>query len=432
MGQLTQLAFLIANLLGGVIGDAAVAPAVSNTNLLLHSTDCTNAAWTTNNCNVALDVSGIVAPDGSTPFVLTGTGANPSISQAIVISAGFDGVFSFYILQNPDPVLNPTQADLASISIALSGGAGAGGGIVFNTTTGKFTAAQPNNFTMKSDAVIVNGLTWFRISWARVNTNNTLATVTIGADQTSLNKFSVVACAQFEAGTVPGPYIPTTNTAVTRSAGKIPRTELKVAIQSFTATGANTYNKPAGHVASIAIAIGGGGGSGGAAAGDGSPGASGANACISVLQSATIAATEVVTVGTGGTAGTTVTAGGNGVDSSFGAHVVAKGGIGGPRSITAGHIGAIATTVGAVGQIILSGSDGDNSMWNSTQFSGGNGGNSPMGGGGKGRGADTTQGVAEAGNNFGGGAGGSMGIAAAQAGAAGAQGAVFVIDFCQI
>lgn len=104
------------------------------------------------------------------------------------------------------------------------------------------------------------------------------------------------------------------------------------AVQVFTASG--TWTKPAWLARARIVCIGGGGGGAGAqattattcSAGHGGGGAAHAE---STIAAGSLGATETVTIGAGGTAGGGGTGGGNGGDTSFGTHVIAKGGSGG-------------------------------------------------------------------------------------------------------
>lgn len=111
-----------------------------------------------------------------------------------------------------------------------------------------------------------------------------------------------------------------------------------IAVQQFTANG--TYTPTTGMVACLVISTGGGGGSGGAACqnfvtgSEASGGAGGGGAtCIELFTAAQIGASQAVTIGAGGTAGAnTGTDGGSGGDTTLGALHTAGGGLGGAGS----------------------------------------------------------------------------------------------------
>lgn len=127
-----------------------------------------------------------------------------------------------------------------------------------------------------------------------------------------------------------------------------------VALQAFTAAGANTYTPTAGMKYCLVISTGGGGGGGGAdtdgAAGTvglGSGGAAGGT-CIEVFTAATIGASQTVTIGAAGTAGANTGGdGGAGGDTTFGALHTATGGSGGTGSATSAN--TFQTRTGGIG-----------------------------------------------------------------------------------
>lgn len=113
-----------------------------------------------------------------------------------------------------------------------------------------------------------------------------------------------------------------------------------------------------------AVAAGGGGGGtatlGGSqvAAGGGGGGGGAAEALVDV---ATLGANETVTVGAGGTSGAGA-AGGNGGNSSFGAHAVATGGTGGGLGAAGSTFAATAVAdggAGTTGDVLYQGGDGE-------------------------------------------------------------------------
>lgn len=114
-----------------------------------------------------------------------------------------------------------------------------------------------------------------------------------------------------------------------------------IAVQTFTATGANTYTPDALMKYCLVISTGAGGGGGGADT-DGGAGITAAGAgggaggtCIELFTIATIFPSQTVTIGTGGTAGANTGGnGGAGGDTTFGALHTANGGSGGTGSGT--------------------------------------------------------------------------------------------------
>jgi hypothetical protein len=202
-------------------------------------------------------------------------------------------------------------------------------------------------------------------------------------------------------------------------------------VDVFTASG--TWNKPSGLVAARITVVGGGGAGGGAGAtiaGQYSAGEGGGagGIAVSVIDAASLGASETVTVGAGGT-GASGAAGAAGGTSSFGTHVIASGGGGG--SLTAAGtsnaigIGPLGGT-GSTGQILGAGAPGGQSM-TLTGVSiarGGQGGSGPFGGGG--RGSSGASGSAAVGRGSGGGGGGNSPSQVARTGGAGAGGLVFI------
>lgn len=154
-------------------------------------------------------------------------------------------------------------------------------------------------------------------------------------------------------------------------------------------TGSGTWTRPAG-IVSVRVQVVGGGGDGGNGGASNAAGGGGGGG-YSEQFIAAAASSETITVGSAG--GT----------SSFGSNATATGGATGATS-GAGALGGTGG-VGSGGDVNVEGSDGGSiGVFNqTTEMSGGNGGNSVLGGGGAGS-AGITNGLA--GNNFGGGGGG--------------------------
>lgn len=206
----------------------------------------------------------------------------------------------------------------------------------------------------------------------------------------------------------------------------------ETAVQVFTANG--TYTKPADLLFALVISVGGGGGSGGAGAdgdnGSRSGGGGGGATSTRVLNASTIGATETVTIGAAGAAGTSgVTGGngGNGGDTSLGTLVVAKGGSGSTGTSSGVNGGGAAGGVAAsgTGDVKIAGQNGADAISSIS----GEGGDSAKGHGFGGRGR-ASFGVGRAGNLHGGGASGSNSTTfTPEAGAAGAAGILYVIEY---
>jgi hypothetical protein len=214
-------------------------------------------------------------------------------------------------------------------------------------------------------------------------------------------------------------------------------------VQTFTSSG--TYTPTANTKYVIIECVGGGGGSGGCTAGTATTvcaasGGAGGGYARKFASAATIGVSQVVTIGAGGIAGSTTmaTLGGTGGTTSVGAICVAIGGPGGynPGSFTFVAVnGFTGSVVGAVGDFVVAGQSGGNSVGNGVgastqQCCGGMGGNSMYGSGGQSvSGAGISNG--QVGVLYGGGASGAIaGLnQAAIVGAVGAPGIVIITEF---
>lgn len=200
--------------------------------------------------------------------------------------------------------------------------------------------------------------------------------------------------------------------------------------QKFSSTG--TWTKPAGLRYVIVEVVGGGGGGGGAESAanntNGSGGGGGGYSRKLILEAA-LGGTETVTIGDGGTAGAdTGGDGGNGGDTTFGAHCTGGGGKGGygddGDTRLPGFYGE-----GSGGDLNLYGDFGG--IWlpntGANCLSGGNGGNSMFGIGGLGQNAGLSS---TAGRLHGGGGAGALSISTAQAiGGTGTPGYCIVTEY---
>lgn len=186
-------------------------------------------------------------------------------------------------------------------------------------------------------------------------------------------------------------------------------------IDIFSATGTDTWEKPQG-ARSIRVQVQAGGGAGGGvvatAAGEVCAGGGGAGGGYgeSTLLANSVDDSVTVTVGTGGTGGTGT--GGNGTSSSFGSYVSATGGPGGGSTGTgasnAGISGATAASETIVADIAINGQGGGAGMRQPSGVTmGGMGGNSYLGGGGRGCSAAGAQVAGVAGMGYGSGGGGA-------------------------
>jgi len=144
----------------------------------------------------------------------------------------------------------------------------------------------------------------------------------------------------------------------------------------------HTWTKPAGLKYVVVEAVGGGAGGSGADLDDANQVAtsgSSAGYCKKIITAASLGATETVTIGAAGTAGnsaSTPTAGGNGGDTTFGAHLTAGGGT--AQAAEAAVPGAGGTATG--GDINLTGERAD--IGQNTSGTKSRGGSTPFGNGG--------------------------------------------------
>jgi hypothetical protein len=133
-------------------------------------------------------------------------------------------------------------------------------------------------------------------------------------------------------------------------------------VQIFTATGANTWTKPASakHVYVYLVGAGGGGGGGrrGAAASTRTGGAGGGGGAFTTaaFPASILGATETVSVGAAGSAGTAASVdstnggtGGTGGSTTFGAWRSARGGVGGGGASTSNFAGGVGEQDGGAG-----------------------------------------------------------------------------------
>mgnify|MGYP001589311372 CR=1 FL=1 len=223
----------------------------------------------------------------------------------------------------------------------------------------------------------------------------------------------------FSAGTT------TISGSLTLTGGNSTSNIASTSIRAFTAstTPTTTWTKP-GNIKFVIIEVVGGGGGGGGVGNSGNYGAGGGGGggyCKKVIPAAALGSTESVAVGGAGAAGAANSNdGGAGGTSFFGSHCTAGGGAGGAGA--SGSNGVSGGT-GTSGDINVSGGGGGPTA---TAFSG-EGGDSMFGRGSVSRARDLAGG---AGSSYGGGGSGSFCDASctADAGGAGAVGAVFVTE----
>lgn len=204
-------------------------------------------------------------------------------------------------------------------------------------------------------------------------------------------------------------------------------------------TGSGTYTPNANMVSCQVWALGGGGGGGaitfsGTGAWGGAGGGGAGALSFSVFSSATIGASQTVTIGAAGTGGSGSGTGGSGGTTSLGALITAPGGSGGGGSTGgsgSGGAGGVAGTAQVAGTGARGGGIGGGGSTSSNGV-GGSGASSLLGTGGLG--GVTFNNVQAGGAPTGYGAGGAGGSAqnstTAAAGAAGAIGLLWIVEFC--
>lgn len=237
--------------------------------------------------------------------------------------------------------------------------------------------------------------------------NKTLAATTIATTQTAGDNSTKIATTAFVAAAVG------TTTAIKA-----------IRRQVFISSG--TYTPDANLIeADIQIEGGGAGGAQGTAQNYGGGGGGAGEYAIGLFSVATIAGPKTVTIGA---AGGVATAGGT---TSVGSLITAfGGGAGSTGTASAGGIGGTGGTGGTGGDYRVQGGDGEtggSGASGSTFFSGGSGGTSFFGGGGRG---GTAGGAGQSGKAYGSGGGGGGANASTGAGAVGKAGAVFIIEYC--
>lgn len=201
----------------------------------------------------------------------------------------------------------------------------------------------------------------------------------------------------------------------------------------------SVWTKPAGLRYAVVELVGAGGGGGGAnvAGSEGGNGGSGGGGGYAkkIIQGSSLGSIEAVGVGKGGSAGASSGGdGGAGRTSRFGSHVSASGGNGGDGTTTEPIDGGVGG-IGSSGDINIRGGSGSGGhiVTNATRGAPSSaGGNSLLGGGGKGVGRGGTGAGTNGGDGglYGGGGGGGTGDSSGDAsGGAGAQGVVIVTEY---
>jgi hypothetical protein len=350
-----------------------------------------------------------------------------------------------------EPLLQAVGGDTDVDARLSSKGAGAVQLAVNGTNEVTVTSTATSPAASDGNALGTTALMWadlFLASGGVINWNAGNATITHSAGLLTSNVDVAVPDEVYDATAWNGSLEVPTKNAVRDKFESLSPGGVTVNIQTFTTSG--TYTPTAGMDHCIVYATGGGGGGGGADVGTstddvgvGGGGGAGGTA-IEEYSAATIGASQIVTIGNAGTAGTTAGAdGGVGGDTTFGALMTAPGGVGGVGSGTAAqNVDATAGGAGGVptgGDVNIEGGDGDNGIAvifaGDVGFaSGGNGGASYWGGGGRGGAVTGSTGTTEAGRagtayGSGGGGGANIETTAGVAGGAGKAGVIVIYEY---
>jgi len=190
---------------GGGCGKLLLEP--QRTNLLLYSELFNNAYWTSG--GITITPNSTTSPDGTlNAQKLTSTSYN-SVRRILSVSSSTIYTQSFYFKKD--------TSNESWVQLSFTGGTAIQYGYRINWTSftiSKISGAYADPTSVSFTSV---GDGWYRFEMAASSTNNTSVTYAILPDSSATSSIFAWG-AQFELGSYPTSYIPTTSTAVTRVA----------------------------------------------------------------------------------------------------------------------------------------------------------------------------------------------------------------------